>query len=82
MRGSVEFFRRARQDLDDIYLYVATDRPTSAERLIRDLIETIYEVAAHPMLGQARDDQVTDSGIALARVLHGSRDLSTVQWPK
>jgi toxin ParE1/3/4 len=46
----------AEQDLQEIWLYIAQDKPTAADQLLVR-IETQCELLAnHPQLGPARDD--------------------------
>ncbi len=46
----------AEQDLQEIWLYIAQDKPTAADKLL-DRIEAQCELLAnHPQLGPARDD--------------------------
>jgi toxin ParE1/3/4 len=48
--------RRARQDLVDIWRYVAADDPAAADRLLDALDDKCGLLAQHPHLGPARDD--------------------------
>ena len=48
--------RQARQDLKEIFLYVARDKPAAAHRL-RMALEGVFRVLArNPAMGEARSD--------------------------
>lgn len=46
----------ANRDLDDIWLYIATDNPTAADRLVDKIEAAEDRLAIFPHLGKARDD--------------------------
>lgn len=46
----------ARQDLLDVWLYIAADKPDAADRLLDEIDETLCLLAGAPGLGRARDD--------------------------
>lgn len=48
--------RRARQDLIEIWKYIAADNPTAADALPDRIDESWRMLAAHPQLGPSRDD--------------------------
>jgi len=50
----------ARDDLDEIYVYVAEQNAPAADRLIANLIERFRLLATQPFLGQARPDLAED----------------------
>lgn len=52
---------RARSDLDAIWLFVATESPGSADRLIDNLIQRSHGLADHPRMGPARPDIAPDA---------------------
>ncbi len=81
----------AEQDLDEIWLYVAEDAsPSTADRLIDDIIDRFNLLAEQPRMGRLRpefDEGVRsftaenhviyyrhESEVLIARVLHGRRD--------
>jgi len=47
---------RATADLDDIWLYIAKDSVSAADRLIDRITERCQGLADHPRLGVARPD--------------------------
>ena len=47
---------RAEADLDEIWLHVAMDAPTAADRLIDRIVGRCASLAAHPHLGPARTE--------------------------
>jgi toxin ParE1/3/4 len=84
--------REARQDLSEILLYVARDRPAAAHRLRLALERVFRSLVRNSAMGEARPDLGTDirvfsfgnygiyfratqSGVAIARVIHGTRDV-------
>ena len=48
--------RRARQDLKDIYCFIARDRPMAARRFRETLENTFGMLARNPRTGEARPD--------------------------
>ena len=82
---------RAEQDLDEVWLYVAEDAsPTTADRLIDDIVNHFDLLAEQPRMGRLRpefgpgvrsisvENHVIyyrhDVDVLIARVLHGRRD--------
>ena len=82
---------RAEQDLDEVWFYVAEDAsPTTADRLIDDLVNRFDLLAEQPSMGRLRpefgpdvrsigvENHVVyyryDGEVQIARVLHGRRD--------
>ena len=47
---------RARSDLDDIWLHVALDSPTAADRLIDLIVARCQNLSDYPRLGPARPE--------------------------
>jgi toxin ParE1/3/4 len=45
--------RIAREDLDSIHAHIARDRPAAADKMLRQLLETIELLADHPGAGEA-----------------------------
>lgn len=81
----------AEQDLDEIWLHVAEDAsPSTADRLIDDIIDRFNLLAEKPRMGRLRpefgegvrsftvENHVIyyrhESEVLIARVLHGRRD--------
>ena len=54
--GRLRFTESAERDLVDISNFIARDSPTSAARFIARLEEHCQLLAAHPLLGRARDE--------------------------
>lgn len=52
--------RQARQDLDDIWVYLARESGSEAiaDRQIDAIIERFHLLADHPRIGRARDDNL------------------------
>ena len=48
--------REAKSDIQEIWAYVAKDRPAAADRLINRIYETLRLVASQPLMGEARDE--------------------------
>lgn len=49
----------AKQDLLEIWAYIAEDNPNAADKLLDTINETCALLAANPKLGQARPDIAT-----------------------
>jgi toxin ParE1/3/4 len=47
---------RAEQEIEDIWLIIAADDPTAANRVVRHVGEKIDRLAIHPRLGPRRPD--------------------------
>jgi plasmid stabilization system protein ParE len=56
--------RRARQDLVEIWQYIAADNPTAADALLDRIDESCRRLAEHPQLGPCRHDIRPISGIS------------------
>ena len=52
----VFFTRAARDDLIDIWVHIAEDDPTAADRVLDRLDEVASHLADNPQMGPARDD--------------------------
>ena len=82
---------RAERDLDEVWLYVAEDAsPTTADRLIDDIVDRFELLAQQPRMGRLRpefgpgvrsisvENHVIyyrhNDDVLIARVLHGRRD--------
>ena len=50
----------ALQDLDAIWLYIAQDNPSAADRLVEDAYQVCQRLAEHPELGPVRHFQNDD----------------------
>jgi toxin ParE1/3/4 len=59
--AKVTLTSRARADLDDIWLRVATDARQAADRLIDRLLHRCRILASHPRLGPARPEIAADA---------------------
>jgi toxin ParE1/3/4 len=46
----------ARQDLDEVWFYIAEDNPPAADRLLDTLYEKFLLLAGQPLLGRARPE--------------------------
>jgi toxin ParE1/3/4 len=56
MSGAFRITRRAQADLDEIWLYVAADRPEAADQLL-DRFQARFELlASQPHLGESRPE--------------------------
>ena len=51
-----EIDRDARQDLDDIYQYIAQDSRRNARRMLSRLRDRFHLLAKNPEMGERRDD--------------------------
>ena len=47
---------QAEEDLIDLWLYIAQDNPSAADRLLDEIEEKFSLLADHPQLGPARPD--------------------------
>lgn len=47
---------RARADLHEIWLYIASDTPEAADRFIQRLLATCRKLASSPSIGRAREE--------------------------
>jgi len=52
--------KQAKQDLIEIWVYVADNNPAAAEKLLDTLNKKIGMLADHPLLGPARPDIAPD----------------------
>jgi plasmid stabilization system protein ParE len=50
----------ALSDLDEIWLYIASDSPKAADRVIDEIYETIYRLAEFPGMGHLREDLIDE----------------------
>jgi toxin ParE1/3/4 len=65
----------AERDLDEIWFYVAEDAtPTTADRVIDDIIDRFDLLAEQPGMGRVIYYRQEDADVLIARVLHGRRD--------
>lgn len=84
----------AKQDLWEIWTYIAGDSPESADRVYLDLQDSIRKLSQFPYIGVPRSDLLTglrglvvknyiifyrvEVDVMVARVLHGARDIPAV----
>ncbi len=47
---------QSRSDLDDIWLYIASDNVTAADRFIDDLVGKFQALTTQPGIGRTRDE--------------------------
>jgi toxin ParE1/3/4 len=59
--AQLRFTESAERDLMDIGNFIARDSPASAARFIARLEEHCQSLAAHPLLGRARDELAPES---------------------
>jgi plasmid stabilization system protein ParE len=52
--------QEALSDLDEIWLYIAADSPTAADRVIDEIYEAIYKLAEFPGMGHLREDLIDE----------------------
>jgi toxin ParE1/3/4 len=81
----------AERDIDEIWFYVSEDAsPTTADRLIEDIIDRLDLLAEQPRMGRARPEfgpgvrsfvvenyviyYCQEGDVLIARILHGRRD--------
>lgn len=57
---------RAEQDLIEIWLYIATENPNAADKLLDQLDTVCTRLAANPLSGPARPDFAPDLRYSLA----------------
>lgn len=50
----------AREQLEDIWLYIARDNDAAADRLLDRIEAALFELAQRPMMGQARPELAPD----------------------
>jgi len=77
--------KRARQDLIDIWRYIAADNPGAADKLLDTLDDKIDLLVDHPLLGPARPDiapdlryLISENYLILYRVLRESVEIVRV----
>ena len=46
----------ARDDLDDVWLYIAQDTPDTADRVENEIVDSFYLLADQPYIGHKRED--------------------------
>jgi plasmid stabilization system protein ParE len=56
---------QAEEDLIDLWLYIAQDNPSAADRLLDEIEDKFLLLAANPQLGPARADIASDCRIFL-----------------
>lgn len=56
MSGVFRVTLRARTDLDEIWLFVASDRPQAADRLLERFQTTFEVLASQPYAGESRPE--------------------------
>jgi toxin ParE1/3/4 len=59
--SQVRFTRRARQDLLDIWLYIAPQNPVAADRVFDRIEESCQLLREHPQLGPVRPEIADDA---------------------
>ena len=89
----VRFTRRARQDLLDIWLYIAPQNPVAADRVFDRTEESCQLLRDHPEFGPARPEiaegarvrlvlyRLIKHGVQVVRIIDGSRDLTKLERP-
>lgn len=50
------FSRRAQDDMDEVWAYIAGDNPVAAEEVCCAFVRTAKELARHPEMGRRRDE--------------------------
>jgi toxin ParE1/3/4 len=85
----------AEADLDEIWLYIAADSVTRADKFIDALTERFVTLSRSPRAGRSRPEiepglrsfsfrnyvifySLTEEGLVIERVLHGSRDIEAI----
>jgi toxin ParE1/3/4 len=58
---------RAIQEIEDIWLIIASEDPVAANRIVRDLGDRISSLADHPRLGPRRPDIASTMRILVQR---------------
>jgi len=60
-RSNVRLSRRAREDMLDIWTYIAAENPAAADRIF-DRIEQVFDMLAeHPLTGRQRPEVIPGS---------------------
>ncbi len=62
MAESYSLSNQALHDLQDIWLYIATNNPTAADKVEADLYKTFDKLTQHPNIGHKRSD-LTDKPV-------------------
>jgi plasmid stabilization system protein ParE len=52
--------QEALSDLDEIWLYIAQDNPTAADRVVDELYAASYKLAEFPGMGHLREDLIDE----------------------
>jgi toxin ParE1/3/4 len=89
----LRFTRHAREDLLDIWLYIAPRSSDTVADQVYDRIEQTCQLLKHnPQLGPARpeiaedaralviDRWLVEDGVQVVRIVDGVRDLTTIEW--
>ena len=95
----IRFSDLARDDLDEIWLSIASDNLDAADRFVDRLDELLRKLLDFPGMGVQREDihpgvqsfpygrnylvfyRSMPYGIAVLRIVHGGRDLQTLDYP-
>ncbi len=95
----VVFTELAENDLIEIWVHIAPDNETAADRLIDDLHAASRRLLQFPLMGREADRlhpgarsmthrdylivcRPMDYGIAVLRIVHGSRELEALLYPE
>ena len=57
----VSYSQKSKQDLLDIWLYIAADSPNSADKLLADIENRLFILAKNPRIGHQRNDVSGDA---------------------
>lgn len=90
MKKQIRFSELSRNDLKEIYLYIASESPTRGRQLVVEITQCCEQtLAEYPQIGKIRPEIYIDlrsfvftifyreaeSAIEIIRILHGSRDV-------
>jgi toxin ParE1/3/4 len=56
MTCPISFAWRARDDMDEIWDYIAEDSPMAADGVIDEFLQAVQSLADHPRMGRCRDE--------------------------
>jgi toxin ParE1/3/4 len=92
--GTAQFTPLARNDLQDIKVYISQDNPKTAAQYLGILKQKCDILAQTPTIGVCREEycnlykfpvdkylifyRITASGIEVIRILHGARDIQSI----
>lgn len=60
MNPNVQSSNFVREDLDEIWNYIAERNPDAADRIVREIAGKLHMLGRHPLIGTQRHDLIVD----------------------